>query len=109
MNRNSNFITDIEKNKFTPVKEVKQFDNVRLSYELFANGDELDVTGSNISIRVLKADNTVVIQNTGFTINKNKVTLDLNNEVTKVAGIANIEIKVTKNNEQITTFATKLL
>lgn len=108
MNRNSNFITDIEKNKFTPVKEVKQFDNVRLSYELFANGDELDVTGSNISIRVLKADNTVVIQNTGFTINKNKVTLDLNNEVTKVAGIANIEIKVTKNNEQITTFATKL-
>lgn len=108
MNRNSNFITDIEKNKFTPVKEVKQFDNVRLSYELFANNTELDVTGSNISIRVLKADNTVVIQNTGFTINKNKVTLDLNNEVTKVAGIANIEIKVTKNNEQITTFATKL-
>lgn len=108
MNRNSNFITDIEKNKFTPVKEVKQFDDVRLSYELFANNDELDLTGSNISIRVLKADNTVVIQNTGFTINKNKITLDLNNEVTKVAGIANIEIKVTKNNKQITTFATKL-
>ena len=95
INRTKKFIEEIEEQSYY-IKKVKQFDDVKLDYELYSNSLEFDVTGSTVEVRVLKPDGGIVIQNSGYIIAKNKITVDLKREITEADGTAIVEIKIKK-------------
>lgn len=107
INRTKKFIEEIEEQSYY-IKKVKQFDDVKLDYELYSNSLEFDVTGSTIEVRALKPDGGIIIQSSGYVIAKNKITVDLKREITEADGTAIVEIKIKKDRKQITTFSLKL-
>ena len=96
-----NFEIDLEVNLISPIT-AKQGDTARyLSFELYNNGQVLDLTGKTVKIFAKKPDNTEVFND--CTIEDNKVIVALTSQLLAVEGIAKCELMLLDENKNYIT------
>ena len=96
-----NFEIDLEVNLISPIT-AKQGDTARyLSFELYNNGQALDLTGKTVKIFAKKPDNTEVFND--CTIEDNKVIVALTSQLLAVEGIAKCELMLLDENKNYIT------
>lgn len=108
MERSKKFLSDINNARCFDRLKIKQFDDLTVEYIVFKNGKELDITGASIEAFIIKPDNTIVVQEDGCAVFGNIIKINLNKECTQVNGLAKLEVKISKDNKQITTFETRI-
>ena len=87
---------DLKNNSYEEI-ELKQGCQDTLIATITDLGEVCDLTGQVLSVEMLKADNTFIIQSTDITVLNNKVTVTLNKDLTRVAGKGKLQIRMTKN------------
>lgn len=61
-------------------------------------GESCDLTGQVISVEMLKADKTFIIQSNDIVVNNNNITIKLHKDFTRASGNAKLQIKMVKDN-----------
>ena len=89
---------DLKINNYAEL-ELKQGCNDVVIATITDLGEVADLTGQNVSVEMLKADKTFIIQNNDITVLNNKITIKLNKDFTRVYGKAKMQIKLTKATE----------
>lgn len=106
-----NAILDTGQENYQSLK-CKQNDIRTLVATLLDKGSPFSFTGyTGIDIRVKKADNTVYIQTlipNSFTLTNNVLTVKLEQDITRVAGTAELEIMIKFGSDTITSFTFNL-
>lgn len=87
---------DLKNNNYEDI-ELKQGCQDTLIATITDLGEVCDLTGQVISVEMLKADSTFIIQSNDITVTGNKVTIKLNKDFTRVKGKAKLQIKMTKD------------
>lgn len=89
---------DLKINNYTELEMMQGY-----TYPLIATisdlGESVDLTGQVVSVEMLKADKTFIIQNNDISILNNKITINLNKDFTRVNGQGKLQIKLTKGTE----------
>lgn len=85
-------------------QKIKQLDDLTLILNIFDNGIPRNLTGYVATLNCLKSDGTYVIQNNDIAINNNIITVALNKNATRVPGALKIELVLTKDFKQKTSF-----
>lgn len=99
---------DTNKNIYD-IFECKQNDDLILEANIFENGLGLNITNKEVTINCNRADGTFVIQNTEITKENNKIIANLKRDFTRVGGLDKLEIVLTENGKQNTTFDFNIL
>lgn len=85
-------------------KKCKQNDDLLFEANIFENGVKKDLTNCSIVINAVKPDKTFIIHTKDINKQGNKITTELPRDFTRLWGITLIEVVLTENNKQNTTF-----
>ena len=85
-------------------KKCKQNDDLLFEANIFENGVKKDLTNCSIVINAVKPDKTFIIHTKDINKQGNKITTELSRDFTRLWGKTLIEIVLTENNKQNTTF-----
>ena len=85
-------------------KKCKQNDDLLFEANIFENGVKKDLTNCSIVINAVKPDKTFIIHTKDINKQVNKITTELPRDFTRLWGKTLIEIVLTENNKQNTTF-----
>lgn len=88
---------DLKTNNYSEI-ELKQGCQDTLIATITDGGEVCDLTGEVISIEMLKADETFIIQSTDISVKGNVITVKLNKDITRVSGKGKLQIRMTKDN-----------
>lgn len=89
---------DLKTNNYSEL-ELKQGCDDTVIATITDLGEVCDLTGQVVTVEMLKADKTFIIQNNDITVLNNKITIKLNKDFTRVFGKAKLQIKLTKATE----------
>ena len=106
INRDETYIIDIERENYIPPKKVKQFDTLKFEYNLYKDSLKFNIQEATAEVRILRADNGIVIKMAN--IQGNKISFEVDSSVTKVPGLTKLEIRISRDNKQISTFNTSI-
>ena len=98
---------DFKESSSITLNPCKQYDDIILNLNLFQDGEPIDLSQFTVDLRVLKNDNSFVIQDEtkGITKTNNTLKIECIKSVTNVAGKAKCEIRlVNSNSKQKTSF-----
>lgn len=98
---------DLYRQNYSPIK-LKQSDTTKLTFNVFTNGVAANLTGHSFVLNFLKADSTLVIQNTNFdttNIASGIVKITLVDDCTRVAGSSKMELQIKKDGNLISNFS----
>lgn len=93
----------VDKTSYTPIATVKEEDNVTLNLELFKDNVPLALTDQIITLSGLRSDKVIIEQTDGFSIDDNRLTINLKNNITAKNGIVYLELTLTDNLGSMTT------
>lgn len=85
-------------------KKCKQNDDLLFEANIYENGVKKDLTNCSIVINAVKPDKTFIIHTKDINKQENKITTELTRDFTRLWGKTLIEIVLTENNKQNTTF-----
>ncbi|WP_308779649.1 BppU family phage baseplate upper protein [uncultured Clostridium sp.] len=85
-------------------KKCKQNDDLLFEANIFENGVKKDLTNCSIVINAVKPDKTFIIHTKDINKQGNKISVELSRDFTRLWGKTLIEIVLTENNKQNTTF-----
>lgn len=99
---------DIYREQYERIK-CMQYDDLSLQLKILENCVNADLTGYAAILNWVKPDNTIVVLNNNkITISSNMVTIALPRDCTRVEGIVDFELVLTKDSKQTTTFPLEL-
>lgn len=97
--------TDLKDTSTVILQSCKQYDDITLDLSLYNNGNILDLTQYTIDLRVLKPDNTFVIQTNNIIKSTNNVKIECIRDITRVSGKVKCELRlVNSETKQKTSF-----
>ncbi len=97
--------TDLKDTSTVIIQSCKQYDDITLDLSLYNNGNILDLTQYTIDLRVLKPDNTFVIQTNNIIKTTNNVKIECMRDITRVSGKVKCELRlVNSETKQKTSF-----
>lgn len=94
---------NVNKENIIPIADVKQESQCVLTLELYKDNVAFDITGQTVKLGAKTADGNVQSQESGFTINKNILTVDLKNSINSVVGLLEIDLTFTDSTGIMTT------
>lgn len=94
---------NVNKENIIPIADVKQESQCVLTLELYKDNVAFDITGQTVKLGAKTADGNVQSQESGFTINKNILTVDLKNSINSVVGLLEIDLTFTDSTGVMTT------
>lgn len=103
MKNNSDNRINVDKANYSVVASFKQEDDAVLTVELYKNGVEFDVSEQEVSLAAIREDKVIIEQLDEFNINKNRVTINLKNNILEVPGIVLCELSIVDSQGAMTT------
>ena len=94
---------NVNKENIIPIADVKQESQCVLTLELYKDNVAFDITGQTVKLGAKTADGNVQLQESGFTINKNILTVDLKSSINSVVGLLEIDLTFTDSTGIMTT------
>lgn len=94
---------NVNKENIIPIADVKQESQCVLTLELYKDNVAFDITGQTVKLGAKTADGNVQLQESGFTINKNILTVDLKSSINSVVGLVEIDLTFTDSTGIMTT------
>ena len=94
---------NVNKENIIPIADVKQESQCVLTLELYKDNVAFDITGQTVKLGAKTADGNVQLQESGFTINKNILTVDLKSSINSVVGLLEIDLTFTDSTGVMTT------
>jgi hypothetical protein len=103
------YTLDTSKDCFT-IGKCKELDERPVQLKLYDHDAPYDLTGATLKLNILKNDGTFIIQTNNITASENVITINpLSVDATRVPGITQLELSITKNGLAVTTFTFNLI
>ncbi len=87
----------VNESNVLPITEVKSGSDVTLNLELYKDNMPVDVSNQTLSLAAIREDGIIIEQTNGFTIDKNKISVKLKNNILQINGIVLFELIIFDN------------
>lgn len=101
------FQMDLEKEK-SITQKIKEGDDRTIIIEVIENGLPYELTGATLVLKGKTHNNSGITQTENITISKNVATIKMNRNFARVPGVCEVELLISKNGVNISTFTFNL-